>query len=215
MEAVRKRAGPVHGVLVFAGLGLVVSGLLPLPWPLYLLLPLLIYAGIVLATPSLRATAPRLAIGQTSGPAIAAAVALSLATAAVLIAFHILVHPDVSGFAVRLPVSGPLTLICIGVFVSVVNALLEELIFRGIMWEVVAAEWNAGAALVVTAGVFGLFHLHGYPSGPLGVVLAGLYGLALGLLRWWTGGLALAIACHVCADATIFSLLVRSGVFTS
>ena len=58
--------------------------------------------------------------------------------------------------------------------------------------------------LGVTAALFGLGHLHGYPPGPLGAVLAGLYGVALGLLRWWAGGLGLAVACHVSADATIF-----------
>jgi hypothetical protein len=41
--------------------------------------------------------------------------------------------------------------------------------------------------------------------------MAGLYGLALGMLRWWAGGLALAVGCHVCADATIFGLVFSSG----
>jgi len=44
-------------------------------------------------------------------------------------------------------------------------------------------------------------------------VLAGLFGFALGMLRWWTGGLGLAIAVHICADATIFSLLASAGAF--
>jgi uncharacterized protein len=213
MEAIRRRAGPAHGVLIIAALALVVSGLLPLPWPLYLLLPLVLYAGIVFAIPALRATAPRLAFGRAHGPAIAFAVAVSVGTSAVLITFHLLAHPDVSGFAVSLPIAGPVALVLVGICFSLLNAVLEELIFRGILWEVVAAEWNAAAALVVTAGVFGIFHLHGYPPGPLGVVLACLFGVALGLLRWWTGGLALAVACHVCADATIFGLLAWSGGF--
>jgi hypothetical protein len=41
--------------------------------------------------------------------------------------------------------------------------------------------------------------------------LAGLYGLALGLLRWRAGGLGLAVACHISADATIFYLLVSDS----
>jgi len=214
MDAIAKRTAPWHGLLIFAGLALIKAGVLPLPWPLYLIFPLALYAGIVLAIPLLRATAPRLSVGRASGPAIAFAVALCMATSGVLIAFHVLVRPDVSNFAIRLPLSGPVVLSLLGAVFSVVNAVLEELIFRGILWEVVAAEWNPRVALVVTAALFGVFHLHGYPPGIAGVVLASLYGVALGLLRWWTGGLGLAIACHICADATIFSLLAWSGVFT-
>jgi membrane protease YdiL (CAAX protease family) len=100
-----------------------------------------------------------------------------------------------------------------GICFSVINAILEELIFRGLLWEVAAAEWNEGVALVATSVMFGLGHLHGYPPGPLGAVLADIFGLSLGLLRWWTGGLGLAIAVHICADATIFGLLSWSGAF--
>ena len=66
---------------------------------------------------------------------------------------------------------------------------------------------TSAVALAVTTVCFGCGHLYGYPPGPLGAVLAGAYGLALGVLRWWCGGLALAVGCHMCADATIFGLL--------
>ena len=213
MEAIRKRAGPLHGVLFLALLGLTAAGAWPRIWPLYLLLPLLIYAGIVSILPPLRRTAPQLALGRMTGVPLVIACVLSVATVLALIAFHMLAHPDVSDLTTKLPVSSLGSLILVGVCFSALNAALEELIFRGVLWEVVAAESNADVALIVTAGLFGLFHLHGYPPGPLGAVLAGLFGLALGLLRRCTGGLGLAIACHVCADATIFGLLLWSGAF--
>jgi membrane protease YdiL (CAAX protease family) len=56
-------------------------------------------------------------------------------------------------------------------------------------------------------------HVHGYPPGPIGTVLAGTFGFAVGLLWMWTGGLGLAIVVHICVDATIFSLLCWSGAF--
>jgi membrane protease YdiL (CAAX protease family) len=77
---------------------------------------------------------------------------------------------------------------------------MEEMIFRGLLWSAIAAEWNNGVALVVTACLFGWSHLHGYPSGPLGGILAGLFGAAMGILGWRTGGLGLCVACHVCAE---------------
>jgi membrane protease YdiL (CAAX protease family) len=215
MEAIRRRGGALHGCLFLASLAAVAITLPSLSWPWYLLLPLLVYAGITLALPPLRRTAPQLSLGRMGQAPLAFAAALSAATSGVLLGFHVLVRPDVTDLAARLPVAAFGDLVLAGVCFSVVNAVLEEIIFRGILWEAVAAEWNDRAALVVTAVLFGLGHLHGYPPGPAGAVLAGLYGLVLGLLRWWAGGLGLAIACHVCADATIFGLLLWSGAFGS
>src|ERR1700733_6478234 len=57
-----------------------------------------------------------------------------------------------------------------------------------------------------TAPGLTLGHLHGYPPGPLGAVLAGIFGMALGLLRLWTGGVGLTILVHICAGGTIFTI---------
>jgi membrane protease YdiL (CAAX protease family) len=134
-------------------------------------------------------------------------------TTGALLGFHALARPEVTDLAARLPVAAFGNLLLAGFCFSLVNATLEELVFRGVLWGSVEAEWNAGVALIVTSALFGLGHWHGYPPGPLGAVLAALYGLALGLLRWWAGGLGLALGCHMCADATIFGLLWWSGAF--
>jgi membrane protease YdiL (CAAX protease family) len=96
---------------------------------------------------------------------------------------------------------------------STLNALLEEFVYRGVLYEALAAEWGAVVAIGGTAAAFGLGHLAGYPRGIMGAILAGLYGIALGLLRWWTGGLGLVVACHIAADATIFGLMAWEGAF--
>jgi membrane protease YdiL (CAAX protease family) len=80
----------------------------------------------------------------------------------------------------NLPVDWFGNLLLAGVVFSVVNAALEELIFRGILWDLVADEWSQAAALGVTAALFGVSHLHGYPPGPLGAVMAGLTASRLG-----------------------------------
>jgi membrane protease YdiL (CAAX protease family) len=207
MASVRQRGAALHGGLFLAALGGV--GLLwpALPWPWHLLLPLLVYAGTAFAIPPLRRTAPRLAVGRLGGAPLACALALSVMVAAVLIGFHYFVNPDIEELAKQIPLTMFGNVLFAGVCFSVVNALLEELVFRGVLWEVVADEWNTPLALGVTAVLFGLGHLHGYPPGSVGAILAGVYGVALGLLRWWAGGLGLATACHISADATIFTLL--------
>jgi membrane protease YdiL (CAAX protease family) len=215
MNAVVLRKGDAawHGALFLAAVAVVATTMPGCPWPWYLLLPLLLYAGIAWAVPPLRRTAPRLTIGRIGGAPLACAVALSGATAAVLVGFHLLARPQVTALAANLPIAAFANLALAGVCFSFLNAVLEELVFRGVLWEAVVKEWNATVALAVTAALFGLSHFHGYPPGLLGIVLASLYGVALGLLRWWAGGLGLAVACHISADATIFSLLLFSGAF--
>jgi membrane protease YdiL (CAAX protease family) len=202
-----KGGAAIHGGLFLLSLLLVTLAAPGLPWPLYLLVPLLIYVAVAASLPSLRRTAPKLRFGSAIGKPLVFAVALAAATIGTLAGFHLLIRPDVSELTERLPAAWFGNLIVAGVFFSLVNATLEELIYRGVLWSVIAEEWNSGVALVATACLFGWSHLHGYPPGPLGAFLAGLFGIALGILRWQTGGLGLCVACHVCADATIFCLL--------
>jgi membrane protease YdiL (CAAX protease family) len=56
--------------------------------------------------------------------------------------------------------------------------------------------------------LFGVIHAQGFPRGVEGMVMASAYGVALGLLRQRSGGLAASCAAHICADATIFALLI-------
>ena len=44
----------------------------------------------------------------------------------------------------------------------------------------------------------------------VGVVLASIYGLMLGMLRNWSNGLAAPVIAHICADATIFVLVLSA-----
>ncbi len=204
-----KQNGALHGAVFLAALLVVRVGLPPQPWPWYLLLPLFAYALVVLAWPRLRRSAPRLAVGRMTGWPLAAAVGISVATSTALLVFHKLAQPDISPLRAKLPLSE--NLLIAGIGFSVLNATLEELIFHGLLWEFIAAEWNSCVALIGTTVVFGLGHVNGYPPGPLGAVLAGVFGFTLGLLRWWTGGLGLAIAVHICADATVFALIASSA----
>jgi membrane protease YdiL (CAAX protease family) len=204
----------VHGGLFLALVLSVVAFCPALGWPWYLLLPVAGYVCVVLLVPPLRRTFPRLAAGRVDGPGLAGAITLIVLTSAALVAYQVLVHPDVTDLAAKLPAAFG-NLVLAGICFSVVNAVLEELIFRGVLYEAVVAEWGGAVAVAVTGALFGIGHVHGYPPGPLGAVLAGGYGVALGLLRWWSGGLGLSMACHVCADATIFGILASVGAFGS
>jgi hypothetical protein len=115
----------------------------------------------------------------------------------------------VSAYRRFIPVSSLVGLFLVGALFSVLNALLEEIVFRGILFDSVESQWGAGIAVVITAFLFGFVHMHGYPPGPLGAVLAGGYGLCLGSLRAFTRGIGLPVIAHITADATIFGIVVR------
>ncbi len=212
MAKLHKYRTAAHGGL-FIALLLLIDGALPLAWPWYLVLPILVYGGIVVATGPLRRTAPMLTVGRVDGRPLLVSMALVLVTICGLVGFQSLAQPDLRELATRIPTDWFSNLFIAGVCFSVINALAEELIFRGILWDVIADEWNEWTALGATSVLFGVVHFDGYPPGTIGAVLAGLYGVALGGLRWWVGGLGLPTACHVFADATIFGILMANRAF--
>jgi membrane protease YdiL (CAAX protease family) len=60
-----------------------------------------------------------------------------------------------------------------------------------------------GTAILVQAAAFGFAHLHGFPSGWVGALLAGGWGLLLGVLRHTSRGMAALYLAHIAADCTI------------
>ncbi|MFZ2639779.1 MAG: CPBP family intramembrane glutamic endopeptidase [Verrucomicrobiia bacterium] len=114
-----------------------------------------------------------------------------------------------------MPVSTLGGLLAFGVLFSVFNALFEEVFFRGILFDAIESQWGVWIAVVVSAFLFGCGHMHGYPSGILGSALAGIYGLCLGWLRVFSGGIGFPVVAHIVADATILTIVARSTVVSS
>jgi membrane protease YdiL (CAAX protease family) len=189
--------------------------LLPLPafvpaltrWPWYLLAPLLGYAAIVGLVPSLRRSVGWVQFGRFDRLTIVWTAAIMVATSVVLVVWHQLVHPDVSHLASQMPRWQGVPWLWTCLIFAVVNALMEEIVWRGIFMDALASQLGARWALIAQAALFGWAHAQGYPSGAAGVVLAGVYGWLLGFLRQRSGGLAAPLIAHVAADATIYSLV--------
>ena len=198
--------------LVHAGL-LCVLFALPLciaalrPWPLYLLAPLAAYALIVVLVPPLRRGVHWLRVGRLDGPVLAATAAVIVVSSAALVLWFLLTKPDLGDLAAKIPHVGPAGLVLIGAAFAVLNALMEEAAFRGVLQEALTAEWGPWWAVGLQGVLFGVIHAQGFPRGVAGTVMASVYGVALGLLRLRSAGLAASCLAHVCADATIFALL--------
>lgn len=89
----------------------------------------------------------------------------------------------------------------------VINGAIEDSVWAGVLLSATERLVPSWLAIVTVAVSFGLAHLHGVPGGPVGVMLSGLWGLVLALLRVRTGGMGATYLAHIVADATIVLML--------
>jgi membrane protease YdiL (CAAX protease family) len=136
---------------------------------------------------------------------------LVLVSAAALLVFRALTSPPVSDLTYLLTAMTPGSLMLVGAAFAMVNAFVEELLFRGVILHHLQRAMPTAMAVGLQALAFGMLHLNAYPYGPAGVALAATYGLLLGIVRVRTGGLLACWAAHVCADIVIFALLVQGA----
>lgn len=76
---------------------------------------------------------------------------------------------------------------------ALVNAAVEEAIFRGVLQTSLEQLIGPATAVFVQAGAFGLLHVVGIPTGLVGAVMAGVWGALLGVLRQRTRGIPGAV----------------------
>ncbi len=176
-------------------------------WPLYFLVPLLAYALVVCLFGPLRRTVSWLRVGRLDPPVIAATIAISVLSCSALLLYSVLFPSEPLDFVEPILSWSPAQWVLAGVLFSVLNGLFEEVIFRGILMHALRSEVGLNAAIIIQSVAFGLGHAHGYPPGAIGIVLASIYGLVLGLLRLYAQGMAAPILAHVTADATIFAIV--------
>jgi uncharacterized protein len=87
--------------------------------------------------------------------------------------------------------------------------VLEETLYRGLLWASLPARWSAARLLLVTSVVFGAVHvMNGLVTGSwtgsiLQAGIAALLGLGLGALRMRTGWLGLGILTHAAIDGGV------------
>ena len=199
--------------LVLVGIATVVS-FVPFfrVWPLMWLVPLAGYAALVATLPPLRATFRPWRFGRICVATALATFIIALVSCTALLGFSLLRVPDANTFRGFLHLSTLRDPLAVCVLFSIFNATFEEIVFHGILFDAFESRWGVWAAAVATAMLFGYGHLHGYPPGPLGAVLAGIYGLCLAWLRVFSRGIGLSIIARIVADATIFTIVAHSAM---
>lgn len=187
------------------------AGLLVLPWPASLLAFLLALAAAFRLLPSSLVDKGWYRRGGSSRNDWVVAAGFVVVSSAALVLWRFTTDYDLSQYAKHVPETGlPMWVILIGLWpFALLNALAEEFLFRGVLQHALESIFRSQVFVVAAQGLaFGFLHYVGFPGGWIGAGLAVTYGIMMGIVRARTGGLFLAVAAHVLADVTIYTMVV-------
>jgi uncharacterized protein len=185
-------------------------------WPLPMLLTIGAYLGIRRFVPWLSEGSDFWRRGRIDAQVVFVSLAFVVMASVALLLWTRLAEPDLSDLHAQIPPNIPLALIVLGgVLFSILNALGEEFLWRGAILEALDRTLGRGALpVVIQAASFGLAHIMGFPRGWIGVALASVYGLMMGIVRRRSKGMLAPIVAHVFADMTIVGILVWQVIGT-
>jgi uncharacterized protein len=204
----RCRAAAPFSIFCVICLGLAMSGV---PYfPVVLALGLLCYAGVVRGVPWLRGKATWAQWGSFDATVGFLSVAAWLLAAAALLSWYLLLHPNIADIVETYMPALPLGLLIVGGLIfSMFNAAVEEGTYRGVFLHALDRSLGPGfAALLLQALAFGAIHIRGFPRGWVGVGLACIYGLLMGVIRRRAGGMFAPWIAHVFTDVAIVGIVV-------
>ncbi|MFD6324819.1 CPBP family intramembrane glutamic endopeptidase [Streptomyces sp. NPDC058442] len=144
---------------------------------------------------ALRPAVPWLARGSLTPEAPWLGLATVVLSGAALTAWALAVRPEPAEYLRELQ-RLPLWLTILGIVAfALINPVWEEMLFRGVLLTELASVWGVRAAVVLQAVLFGAAHFAGFPSGLVGMAMAGAWGFVLGVMRVRSGGILIATWC--------------------
>lgn len=173
--------------------------------------PLLLYVVVVATVPTLRRSLSEwLRLGSMDRKSWITVLLVIVLSAGALCAWARYTNPNLAGYARLVPDLPAVVLPPYVLAFAAINALAEELLWRGAMLASLETAFGAGAlAMALQALQFGIAHYRGpFLFGWGGVALSGLFGWWLGRLRRRTGGLLACWLVHTAADFAILLLVV-------
>jgi membrane protease YdiL (CAAX protease family) len=178
-------------------------------WPFHLLVPLITYAAVVRILPVLRYSTNWMKTGTMNPKIIRLIVAVSLLSGIVLVGWVTLTNADIEHYLAIMPKMPIWCYPLAGFGFAVLNAAMEEAVFRGVVMDALDATFGDGHTSVgIQAILFGAYHYQaGFPNKASGFVLTLIYGILPGILRRLSGGMPAPLAAHIAADLTIFAVL--------
>lgn len=115
---------------------------------------------------------------------------------------------SIDRFIGMLPEGSFIFIIAMGIAYALLNAVVEEYIFRGMIWNgLEKIMTNRSLVIFTQAAIFGITHYWGLPGGVSGVVLIFTWSLYLGYVRQKTGGILGVIGLHFGANLLQYFML--------
>ena len=176
-------------------------------WPVYLLIPIAGAFALAFAAGFGRDFLAALARGRLRRTEWGLIALIAVVAAIALVAWVALFQPDLTRLRAMIPEWPLLGLIGAGATFSIVNAILEEIVWRGILQRWLTTFLAPPVAVAVQAASFGAAHYSGFPSGAAGIFLAAVWGAMIGALALRSKGLLAPIVAHVAADMVIFAVV--------
>ncbi|MCK4578251.1 MAG: CPBP family intramembrane metalloprotease [Candidatus Marinimicrobia bacterium] len=200
----------VH-ISVFSLIWIFISTMMPgLRWPLHFLLPLAAYASLAWTIRSLRTSVLWLHPGRCGRDIRLLVIVTVLLSGAGVLLWYFAADPDLEPFFKLLPEMPIGLLLLAGLAFAILNAMMEEGVFRGILMQSLEGAVGAGMTVVlIQAALFGAMHFPqgAFPNGVWGVGMAFVYGIVLGLIRHRSQGLLAPVIAHILADIVIFAII--------
>ena len=177
--------------------------------PVILAFGLLGYAGVVRIVSWLRRTATWARWGSFDASIRLLCVVAWLLSAAALLSWYLFLHPNIPHFVKAYVPALPLGLLIAGGLIwAMLNAALEEAAYRGVFLHALDTSLGPGfPALLLQALAFGAIHIRGFPGGWIGVGLACIFGLFMGVIRRRAGGMFAPWIAHVFTDVVIAGIV--------
>lgn len=145
--------------------------------------------------------------GVLSGRMKVALTILVMLCMGVLAAYFSGLKPDLTHQPLIRSIKAPALLLITGLAIAALNSLIEEAIYRGILYDAIErAGFGAWIAVAIQAVAFGTFHLNSNEPGLVGVAMTAVLGLVLGILRRVSGGLIAPYILHFALDIGVYSL---------
>jgi len=182
-------------------------------WPLYKITPLAVYAGVLAMSRHLRKSVLWFRPGRLGVDIWLFLSLVVVVSSGALVVWNLICRPDLAANRTNIPAMPLWLLPLAGVSFALLNSIVEEAIFRGVMLQALDSAIGAGAiSLVIQAVFFGWLHYSevGFPKGLAGVAMASVYGLVLGYLRYRSRGILAPWLAHAGTDIAVFTIVATS-----
>jgi len=126
---------------------------------------------------------------------------------AVAVSLALLVRPDVQGFPLEQLFSSRTACYAIGVFAIAVAPVVEELVFRGLLFAILERAVGLRFAVLATAALFAGLHVPEYWHAWNHMLMILAVGMVFSLARGITGSLAPSVMLHIGYNSLMITAL--------